>query len=230
MQLFYTTDFSEDRATLADQEATHCAKVLRHKVGDTIHLLDGQGRMYAAEIATVSKKKVELHQLKVIEEQLEKPVLPRLAFGILKNNTRLEWLIEKAVEIGVRELVPLHCTRSERSKMNRERILKIMVSAMKQSKQLWLPELAEVQRSIPWMESMSGEADCWIAHYRPDNHELNTSSASHGATMLIGPEGDFTDEEVQTAEQSGFEMVNMGSSRLRAETAGIVALTLLNNK
>ena len=141
----------------------------------------------------------------------------------------MEWLIEKAVEIGVREITLLNCKRSERSKVNIDRLNKIALSAMKQSKRLWLPRIVGPMKMEQYLKAVDGST-CAIAHYAPDHEDLFELSLSQEATILIGPEGDFTDDEVHQALAAGCKPVNLGTSRLRTETAGLVALTIMNNK
>lgn len=227
MQIFYSENIRDKEVILEGQEATHCTKVLRKNIGDTIHVIDGKGKMYETTLESSNKKVVSL-KINVVtaEEEVPEP-LPSIAIGLIKNGARFEWFVEKAVEIGVREIYPLYCTRSERSKLNAERINKIIVSAMKQSKRLWKPVLHPVTKlsDLPWT------GDLYLAHYRSDNEQLRTHLGGNviHKNILIGPEGDFTLQEVEMLEKRGATMVNLGNSRLRTETAGIVALTLMNN-
>ena len=229
VQLFYSNDISDDQIILNDQEAIHCAKVLRKSVGDQLNILDGAGRRYTAIITDLKKAKVTLSEVILVEESQDDRTKPSIAVGLLKNGTRMEWLIEKAVEIGVNEITLLNCKRSERSKVNMDRLRKIALSALKQSKQLWLPKLTGPIKMGQYLESVTG-SECVIAHYAPDHVDLYTISADQSKTIIIGPEGDFTEDELGQALDAGCTPVNLGSSRLRTETAGLVALTMMNNK
>jgi len=229
VQLFYSKEISDDQIVLNDQEAIHCAKVLRKSIGDQLNVLDGLGRRYTGVISDIKKNKVSLADIMLVEESKNYNAKPALAVGLLKNSTRMEWLIEKAVEIGVREITLLNCLRSERSKVNIDRMTKIALSAMKQSKRLWLPRLVGPIKMVPYLESINGP-ECAIAHYAPDHDDLFDMELNRDATILIGPEGDFTDGEVHQALDVGCKPVNLGTSRLRTETAGLVALTIMNNK
>ena len=229
MQLFYSYEISDDQIILNDQEAIHCAKVLRKSVGDQLNVLDGAGKRFTGVIADIKKSKVSLTDIELVEESKVGHAKPAIAVGLLKNNTRMEWLIEKAVEIGVREITLLSCKRSERSKVNIDRLNKIALSAMKQSKRLWLPRIVGPMKMEHYLKGVDGFT-CAIAHYAPDHEDLFELSLSQVATILIGPEGDFTDDEVRQALAAGCKPVNLGTSRLRTETAGLVALTIMNNK
>ena len=229
MQLFYSYEISDDQIILNDQEAIHCGKVLRKSVGDQLNVLDGAGKRFTGVIADIKKSKVSLTDIELVEESKVDYAKPAIAVGLLKNNTRMEWLIEKAVEIGVREITLLSCKRSERSKVNIDRLNKIALSAMKQSKRLWLPRIVGPMKMEHYLKGVDGFT-CAIAHYAPDHEDLFELSLSQVATILIGPEGDFTDDEVRQALAAGCKPVNLGTSRLRTETAGLVALTIMNNK
>lgn len=230
MQLFYSDNIDDTKALLSGQESQHCAKVLRKKVGDVVHLLDGKGTMYEGEISIISRNEVHidiLKKLKVSEGPME---LPSVGVGLIKNAGRLEWLLEKATEIGVSQITPLICQRSERVKINPERLDKIIVSAMKQSMRLFKPLLMQPVRIEEYIMEQKAEHKL-IAHYDAHNVQLSQLNINgRQANILIGPEGDFTEKEIQLATAHGYREVNMGVSRLRTETAVIVALTLLNNK
>ncbi len=229
MQLFYSYEISDDQIVLNDQEAIHCAKVLRKSVGDQLNVLDGAGKRFTGVIADIKKSKVSLRDIELVEESRGDRAKPAIAVGLLKNSTRMEWLIEKAVEIGVREITLLNCKRSERSKVNINRLSKIALSAMKQSKRLWLPRIVGPIKLEQYLKDVDGPT-CAIAHYAPGHEDLFELSVNQVVTILIGPEGDFTDNEVQQALAAGCKPVNLGTSRLRTETAGLFALTIMNNK
>ncbi len=228
MQIFYSEQIDSTHILLADQEAIHCSKVLRKKIGDRIHVIDGKGKLYSATINTITKKAVHLSIDEIVRNEKLPKHLPTIGIGLIKNSARLEWFIEKAVEIGVKEIYPIYCKRSERSKIKPERINKIIMSAVKQSKRLWIPTLAETKKldQIDWV----GEA--YVGHYSVDHNQLHQElhNAPRRNNIIIGPEGDFTSDEIQFLKKNDGIMVNLGHSRLRTETAGIVALTLMNNK
>jgi 16S rRNA (uracil1498-N3)-methyltransferase len=230
MQLFYSENISGSYAIIEDQELIHCTKVLRKSMGDTIHLLDGKGKLYECILIEANKKVGKLEIVKILKEQKELAPLPSIAVGVIKNNARMEWLLEKATEIGVSTIYPLICQRSERTNMNMDRMEKILISAMKQSIRLYKPVLMEPMKFADFIASAITGSKL-IAHYDEANKSLGSkNNNSLGTTILIGPEGDFTDEEINLARISNYEMVNLGDSRLRTETAAMVALALLNNK
>ena len=230
MQLFYSENISGSYAIIEDQELIHCTKVLRKSMGDTIHLLDGKGKLYECILIEANKKSGKLEIVKVLKEENKDITLPSVAVGVIKNNARMEWLLEKATEIGVSTIYPLICQRSERTNMNKDRMEKILISAMKQSIRLYKPILLDPLKFSDFIATPIAGSKL-IAHYDDANMSLaHQSGHASDATIVIGPEGDFTDEEINLAQFHNYKMVNLGNSRLRTETAAIVALTLLNNK
>ena len=229
MQLFYSQHIGDNEISLTDQEAIHCSKVLRRKIGDRLNVLDGIGTRYSATISQINKKVVLLNEIAIEEQDLTPLVLPSISVGVLKNNTRMEWLIEKSIEIGVAEITLLICQRSERSKINVDRLHKIAVSAMKQSKRLWLPQINGPIKLKSYLADIDG-SEFNIAHYISGQIDLKDDHDISRTKILIGPEGDFTPDEIKLAIDRGCSTVNLGSSRLRTETAGLFALTTLNNK
>lgn len=230
MQLFYTENISVDRAYLEGQEMIHCTKVLRKKVSDNVHLLDGKGKMYECNIIKIDKRIVTLDLVKIVKVQPDNKRLPTIGVGLIKNTSRIEWMIEKATEIGVSVITPLLCQRSERAKINLDRLDKILVSAMKQSMRLYKPVISEPVEFSSYIELYPDKKRI-IAHYLEGNPQLSQITMTNdNIDIVIGPEGDFVENEIDMAVKNGYMMVNMGTSRLRTETAAIVALTLINNK
>lgn len=230
MQLFYTENISVDRAYLEGQEMIHCTKVLRKKVSDNVHLLDGKGKMYECNIIKIDKRIVTLDLVKIVKVQPDNNRLPTIGVGLIKNTSRIEWMIEKATEIGVSVITPLLCQRSERAKINLDRLDKILVSAMKQSMRLYKPVISEPVEFSSYIELYPDKKRI-IAHYLEGNPQLSQITMTNdNIDIVIGPEGDFVENEIDMAVKNGYMMVNMGTSRLRTETAAIVALTLINNK
>ncbi|HTN08114.1 RsmE family RNA methyltransferase [Agriterribacter sp.] len=229
LPFFYAEDISSSGAVLALDEATarHVSQVLRMKKGDRLCLTNGRGKKVTARIEEQYKKGCSVY----IEDESDVPVRqPRvtIAISLLKNASRFEWFLEKATETGVSSIIPLICERTERIHFRMERMKNILVSAMLQSQQCWLPELPEPVRFTEWISGAAG-VNKYIAHC------LDTAkSGLAGAAALagdkivcIGPEGDFTPAEVDMAIQGGFEPVSLGNTRLRTETAGIAAAILL---
>ncbi len=224
-QLFYSTRISGDKLYLTDQEAAHCSLVLRKRIGDIIQVIDGKGKLYKCGIDIVGKREVECTILNI--EEKEKSTNLSLAIAPTKNRDRLEWLIEKVVEIGVEEVFFINTERTERSKINMERTQKKAVGAMKQSLRFYLPSFSEISfQDIIQKEHKSPYIAHCIDGYQMEN--LRDLVKSDEILVLIGPEGDFTPEEVEAALAKGFKSLGLGESRLRTETAAIAAAVLCN--
>lgn len=224
--LFYTPDIEGGFARLGEEESRHLLTVLRRQPGDRLRLTDGRGFFYEAELAEVGKK----HALARILQQEEAPVGRKgqlhLAVAPTKQMERYEWMLEKATELGVNEITPLLCKRSERDTVRLDRLEKVLVSAMKQSLRAWLPKLNQPTAFQQLVKKTSAAQRC-IAWCAPDPlpHLKTVIQADQDTLILIGPEGDFTPEEVALALQHGFVGVSLGAARLRTETAGIFATT-----
>lgn len=228
MHLFYAPDI-ELTNELPAEEAAHALRVLRLKAGDELMLTDGKGCFYRAEIAVADQK----HCLLNILETTPQPALWKrhlhLALAPTKNMDRMEWLAEKATEIGFDELTFLNCHYSERRVIKLERIEKIVVSAVKQSLKARMPKLNELTDFSKFIrQPFTGQK--FIAHCYPGDKSLlkDSLNAEEDALVLIGPEGDFSEEEVALAIENGFQPISLGTSRLRTETAALVAVHLMN--
>jgi 16S rRNA (uracil1498-N3)-methyltransferase len=223
---FYIPHFkeSENNFILEEDTSRHIVQVLRMKAGDKLNLTDGKGNLLHCEITDDHKKHCAV---KVINKS-ETPQPGRkitIAISLLKNSSRFEWFVEKATEICVTEIVPLICHRTEKQKFRRERIEGICISAMLQSKQCWLPGLREPVK-FENIKDWNHGGTTYIAHCSNEPRQVLSPSSSN-SLICIGPEGDFTNEEVQLALQHNFIPVSLGETRLRSETAGIVAAALL---
>lgn len=207
----------------------HLTKVLRKRENDELYVFDGQGKLFDARIENVGKKEATIRIVKLVEvEEQNKPRL-HIAIAPSKNTDRLEWFAEKATEIGIAEITPLICKHSERKELRPDRIEKILLGASKQSMKLTIPRLNPVIKFEAFIKSVKPDDRKFIAYC--DEKAVHLKDAYHGgfdAVILIGPEGDFTKEEVLLAEQHEFETVSLGKSRLRLETAGIFAATVFN--
>ena len=228
MHVFYTPDI--DRTLeLPEEEAAHAVRVLRLQPGDEVTLTDGKGCFYRAEISIADKKRC---LVKVLEKQPQAPLWKNhihLAVAPTKNMDRMEWLAEKATEIGLDELTFLDCRYSERKVIKTERIEKILVSAIKQSLKARLPILHGMTDFTQFIsQPFTGQK--FIAHcYKDERQELkNVLQPGEDAVVLIGPEGDFNEEEVATALAHGYIPISLGPSRLRTETAALVATHIIN--
>ncbi len=229
MHLFFAPDFSAEQPFLPEEEARHALKVLRLDVGDTVHVTDGRGNLYAGTIAGAEAKKCRLVVLRHEPESGKRGFTIRVAVAPTKSADRTEWLVEKCVEIGVDQISFVLCERSERRHFNLDRVEKIAVSAMKQSLKAYLPQLEELVPLRKFLQSMPA-GHKYIAHLVEGERQLLQHAAPASGTycVLIGPEGDFTPSEVVAAQAGGFVPVSLGMSRLRTETAGIVACHILN--
>jgi 16S rRNA (uracil1498-N3)-methyltransferase len=223
MTLFYAPELLT-RPELPEQESQHCIRVLRKQVGDEIDITDGKGHFYKAQIAEAHPK-----QCKVTIIETVQPILPwknniEIAIAPTKNLDRMEWFAEKATEIGINKISFLKTRFSERKEMKTERIHKILVAAMKQSEKAALPELQEMTDFKNFIrQNFDGQK--FIAHCYPGEKPLLSRAYHKGenALILIGPEGDFSEEEVALAIRNGFQAISLGESRLRTETAALTA-------
>ena len=225
MQLFYTPDLSGGVYTLSEEESKHCARVLRLAEGDTVHLTDGRGNFHTARITAASPKRCEVAVTETVREYGKRPYTLTMAVAPTKNNDRFEWFLEKATEIGIDRVIPLECARSERRVCKTDRGNKVIESAMKQSLKAYRPQLDGI---TPFAEvaRMPFDGDKFIAHCGEGaDKKLLRDVVQRGRDvwMLIGPEGDFSPEEIRLARENGFREISLGASRLRTETAALAA-------
>lgn len=232
MQLFYAPDFTGPQYTLPEEESKHCVRVLRLRCGDVLHLTDGRGNLYVCRIADDHPKRCRVEVLST--ETQREPLGYRLQMAVAptKNADRYEWFLEKATEIGCTEFVPLESRHSERRSLNPDRCGKVVVAAMKQSLKRWLPELRPL---TPFSALVAApfEGRRFIAHCdraqtaAGKRHLAALLKAGEAAQILIGPEGDFSPEEIAEAVGAGFEEITLGRQRLRTETAATVAVSMV---
>ena len=211
---------------LSELTSKHCIQVLRMRAGESLHLTDGTGNLYSASIVEPDKKKTVVKIDAVVHTPYpQKNVC--IAIGLLKNSGRFEWFLEKATEMGVTKIVPLICERSERSNLKQERMQGVLVAALIQSKQTWLPVLTEPLTVATFIKEHPASQQL-IAHCEEGTKtELKDAPTNNDTNILIGPEGDFTASEIETALSANYNPVSLGSTRLRTETAGMVAAALL---
>jgi len=228
MHLFYTPDISGNIYTLNEEESHHCMKALRLKKDSVIHLTDGKGDLFKCIIIADDHKRCTVRIEETIKEFGKRNYAVHLAVAPTKNSDRFEWFLEKATEIGVDEITPLICEHSERTKLKTDRIQKVMISAMKQSLKAYLPKLNEQCMFTEFMKKdFSGMKS--IASYNENNSSLKALyPKGSDVLMLIGPEGDFSNKEIDLAKECNFTAVNLGDSRLRTETAAVVACHTIN--
>lgn len=228
LPFFYITSYNpgQQQISLDEDTSRHIVQVLRMKAGEQLNLTDGKGHLLLCEIAAGHKKHCEV-LVREAEYQAAKTRSVAVGISIIKSASRFEWFLEKATEIGVTEIIPLVCQRTEKERFRHDRMNAICISAMLQSQQAWLPVLRE---PVPFAAVLdetkfSGQ---FIAHCEEGPKNPLARQQQHGSTViLVGPEGDFTSAEIELALQKGFMPVSLGDTRLRTETAGVVAATLL---
>ncbi len=225
MNIFYEPSAGKsDIVTLDPTESGHCIRVMRHRTGDQVEIVDGAGGRYTGQIISEDPAACDIRVIGH-ERQITQPDR-KVHIGIAptKRIDRFEWFLEKATEIGITSITPIICSRSERTRVRADRMHKILVSAMKQSGRAFLPQLNE---PLKFEQVINGTApgSKFIAHCVDDDKtDLLDVAFSDEITFLIGPEGDFTEEEIRKALQNGYLAVSMGQSTLRTETAGIMAV------
>lgn len=230
MRLFYAAEISSDTATLDEEESRHCAQVLRMGAGDVLHVTDGRGHLWQGTILSSGKKSVQVALDVLVREEMANPARCILAVAPTKQMERMEWLVEKATEIGLLALYPIITTRTERGKLRTDRLQKIALSAMKQSGRLWLPEIVEPIGFEDFLKHKP-EVQGFIGHCieeQPKVSLLSQISREVPSLVCIGPEGDFTATEIENALSAGFRPVSLGESRLRVETAALYATVISN--
>ncbi|MBC7507484.1 MAG: 16S rRNA (uracil(1498)-N(3))-methyltransferase [Ferruginibacter sp.] len=236
LPFFYTDEIktSATQFVLNEETSRHVVQVLRMQHGEYLLLTDGNGNLFNAEIIDDSRKKCAV---KILSVSTQPPPTKKntVAISLVKNSTRFEWFIEKATEIGINEIVPLLCIRTEKQHFRRDRMKSILTSSMLQSQQSWLPQLHEPVKYNEYLKYVKESTDVqkFIAHCEEENSKKQLANSiltnSTARLILIGPEGDFTKEEIAEALQNNFLPVSLGNTRLRTETAGVVAATLLCN-
>lgn len=228
MHVFYTPDIQNSNE-LPEEEAAHAIRVLRLQTGDEVMLTDGQGNFYRAEISTATNKRCLVRVLETIAQEPLWSGYLHIAMAPTKNMDRTEWFAEKATEIGFDELTFLNCRFSERRVIKTERISKILISAIKQSLKARLPKLNEMTDFDRFI-AQPFDGQKFIAHCYEGEKPLLKDIIRKGenALVMIGPEGDFSEEEVKKAIGQGFQPISLGRSRLRTETAALVACHILN--
>ncbi len=214
---------------LDEDTSRHVVQVLRMKVGEQLSITDGKGQLIHCIIEEANKKHcaVRIQHTATVPSNKKEIIV---AISLLKNANRFEWFLEKATEIGVTEIIPMICTRTEREKFRHDRMNAVCISAMLQSQQCWLPILHQPVVFQDVVDKLQSVEEQFIAHcYDEKKNELaiQIKKEARQSCILIGPEGDFTQEEVELALKNNFQPVSLGDTRLRTETAGVVAAVLL---
>ena len=232
LPLFYIPDYKNEAELILDEvNSRHVIQVLRKGVGDLIQLTDGKGSIFTAEISADHKKHctVAIREVK----QISKPVRNiSIAISLLKNANRFEWFLEKATELGVSNIIPILSHRTEKERFRHDRMHQILISALLQSQQAWLPVLHQpiTLELLFLQEEVVASPQKFIAHCEEQERTALIRAydpTKKDALILIGPEGDFTSTEITLALKNNFSPVTLGDTRLRSETAGVVAATLL---
>lgn len=225
MHWFFISGDPQEEIVTTPEESRHISKVLRMIPGDDACFTDGRGNLYQCELLDNHPKHCCFRIIKKEYRPKSGNYHLHLAVAPTKNISRFEWFLEKATEIGIDEITPLICDHSERLKMKIERFLKIARAAIKQSQQLWLPQINEPVRFSQFINQQGKESLNYIAWVSDDHDTLlrDHYRKGHNATILIGPEGDFSASEIKSALNTGFKPISLGKNRLRTETAALVA-------
>lgn len=228
MQLFYQSEIPRGVHFLDPEESRHCIKVLRKREGDEIHVVDGVGATYVVVITEADPKKCTF-TIQHVTQRERRDYTIHIAIAPTKNADRMEWFLEKAIEIGVDSITFLECEHSERAKINHERLTKKAVSAMKQSLRSSLPAINVLQTFPLFVETVHADQKfiAYVDNSQP-NHLKDQIKANKNYVILIGPEGDFSQSEINLAFKNGFKAASLGTSRLRTETAGMAASLIFN--
>nr|WP_276898891.1 16S rRNA (uracil(1498)-N(3))-methyltransferase [Pedobacter kyonggii] len=223
MHIFYTPDITQNTYTLNEEESKHCVRVLRLSIGSIVNLVDGKGGFYTAEITSDNPKKVSLSILKVEMEFHKRNHYLHIAVAPTKNIDRIEWFLEKATELGIDEITPIITGRSERRVVKEDRLNKVITSAIKQSIKAYHPKLNDAISFDTFLKEPF-DGDKLIAHCIDNDEKQYISklvTPHQKYLILIGPEGDFTPDEVNLALNKGFKALTLGDNRLRTETAAL---------
>lgn len=226
LPVFYKEDINSGIITLDEAASKHIVQVLRMQSGEQLQLTDGKGKLLTAEIREPHKRHCTLTP--VNSQSFPAPAVKNtIAISLLKNASRFEWFLEKSIELGIDEVVPLLCSRTEKQHFRNDRMQAIAVSAMLQSQQVYLCKLHQPIAYKDFINRQKSAGNFFIAHCLQTGGKPLLRGGGQHNEILIGPEGDFTREEIEMAVAANYLPVNLGSTRLRTETAGIVAATLL---
>lgn len=228
MQLFFDPSITTPLHTLSEQESRHAVSVLRMGHGHELYLTDGKGSLHLARIEQADPKRCTVRIEQSVEEFERRPYRITMAVAPMKNNERFEWFVEKAVEVGIDRIIPIDCRHSERHVYNVERAERVAISAMKQSLKAYLPQIDPLT-PFEQLIAMPFDGERFIAHCHASDKRLylgDVLTRSNNALILIGPEGDFSPEEVETAIEAGFVEISLSQARLRSETAALMCVMI----
>jgi 16S rRNA (uracil1498-N3)-methyltransferase len=231
MQLFYAPDISGKEYIFPQDESKHIAKVLRLKEGDKINITDGKGNLHISEIVVSDIKQCKVKVISKEAKVGKRSFSVHIAIAPTKNIKRFEWFLEKCTEIGIDEITPLSCRFSEREHIRNDRLNRVITSAMKQSVKMYHPVLNEMTGFDDFLSSDAANTEnrfIAICDEEPKDHLKNACEIGKDVVLIIGPEGDFSEKEKEKAIEKGFHPVTISASRLRTETAGVVACQIVN--
>ena len=229
MKRFYSNNIQKNFIFLENEEAQHCTKVLRGKIGDKVEVLNGNGKLFVGKIFNIQKHEVQIEIVQILKEEKENANKLSIAICPTKNPARLEWFLEKATEIGIDKIYPIISERTEKQTIKTERLQQIIISAAKQSGQLFFPFLHQIQTLKEFYISTTLQfSNYFIAHCEDKKQHLkNVYKKDETALLLIGPEGDFSKDEIQQAINKNYTPISLGNSILRVETAGVYACSVV---
>jgi len=231
MNLFYAPRLTKNESVyhFDKDESRHITKSLRKRVGDKLHLTNGKGDWFEAEISDADAKKTTVQIISVAHKPA-KPYQLHMAIAPTKNNDRYEWFLEKATEIGMDEITPIITRYSERKVIKNDRLNKILLSAMKQSLQAYKPQLNDLTTFDKFLENNFDDTQKFIAYCHAEKSLMSQIIPQKDILILIGPEGGFSESELQKAIDAGFQPVSLSANRLRTETAGLLSVAAVNLK
>lgn len=235
MQLFYAPNINPPHYTLSEEESKHAVRVLRLSQGDTLSITDGAGRLFSCQVTDANPKRCSVEVISTIEEFEPLPYSLTMCVAPTKNIERFEWFLEKATEIGISEVYTLLTSHSERKAIKLERETKVITSAMKQSLKAYHPTLHDIT-PIKNVINREFDGERYIAHcgeaVTVEGRQFlgDIAPKSGNIEILIGPEGDFSPEEVKAAVAKGYKEISLGNQRLRTETAAVVAVSIIATK
>lgn len=231
MKLFYDSNISGDFHVLNEEESKHCTKVMRLKKNDEVFITDGKGNLYKTVIAEIHQKKTILKIIETIPEFEKREYSLHIAIAPTKNTDRIEWFVEKSTEIGIDEITPIICKNSERKNIKIDRLNRIAEAAMKQSYKAYHPIINEPIDFVKFIKLNLNYKQKFIAHCEDEPSKIflgKILEKNLSTIIFIGPEGDFNIQEIVLAKATGFIPVSLGESRLRTETAGVVACGIVS--
>ena len=232
MEFFFSKNIGKDLITLESTEFRHCIKVMRNNIGDLINVIDGEGALFEGKIISINKGNCQIEIQNITKNYSEKPYYTHIAISPIKNHDRLEWFVEKSIEIGVDEVSFINCSRTLRKKIKIDRLYRTAITALKQTLKAKLPIINQPIDINDFIKNCNNK-NKFICHLENEDRKslfsFKKDIKKHpNICILIGPEGDFTLDEIILSENFGFNSVTLGDSRLRTETAGVVSCNIVS--